>query len=95
MNINIQSGYDSAEANIRLYADKLKNREVNSINTGSNQSVSEEILVQEKKDFQEKIQKAVTMDVNEVKDFLFMLIGAGAKVKSDSDYSGMLINRLA
>lgn len=96
MNINIQSNYDSAEANnIRLLADKLKNREVNSIKAGSNQSVSDEILVHEKKEYQEKIQQAVTMDANEVKDFLFMLIGAEVKIKSDNDNSGSLINRLA
>jgi len=95
MNINIQSNYDSTEMNnIRFSADKLKNRDVNSIKTGSSHSVSDEILIHEKEEYQDKIQQAVTMDVNEVKDFLFMLIGAEVKVKPDSDNSGALINRL-
>ncbi len=95
MNINIQSNYDTAEANnIRLFADKLKNREVDSAKADMG-NVANETLKHEKEHITEKIQQAATMDVNEVKDFLFMLIGAEVKVKSESDNSGALINRLA
>jgi len=95
MNINIKSNYDTAEAmNIRLFADKSKNREVDYA-IANNGSIANEAIRHEKEKIQEKIQQAVTMDVAEVKDFLFMLIGAEVKVKSENDNSGALINRLA
>mgnify|MGYP007068279092 CR=1 FL=1 len=95
MNINIKSNYDTAEAiNVRLFSDKVKNREVDSA-IANNQSIADETLRLEKDKIQEKIQQAVTMDVSEVKDFLFMLIGAEVKVKPESENSGALINRLA
>lgn len=95
MNINIKTNYDTAETiNIRLFADKLKNREVDSIKA-DNDNIADGILKSEKDRFQEKIQQAATMDVAEVKDFLFMLIGAEVKVKPENDNSGTLINRLA
>lgn len=91
MNINIKSNYDTAEAiNIRLLADKSKNREVD-FAIADNDSIAR----LEKAKIQEKIQAAATMDVSEVKDFLFMLIGAEIKVKPENDHSGSLINRLA
>ncbi len=95
MNINIQSNYDTSEANnIRLFADKVKNREVDTAKT-ENFNPADAIIIREKEHIQEKIQQAATMDVNEVKDFLFMLIGAEVKVKPENDNSGALINRLA
>jgi len=95
MNINVTSNYDTAEAiNIRLFSDNLKNREVNYAPANS-EKISDETLRQEKEYIHEKIVQATTMDVNEVKDFLFMLIGAEVKVKSENDNSGALINRLA
>ncbi|PKL16472.1 MAG: hypothetical protein CVV49_16055 [Spirochaetae bacterium HGW-Spirochaetae-5] len=101
MNINVKSNYDTAEAiNIRLFSDKLKNREVDTANAdieskANIKSIADETLRVEKDKIQEKIHQAVTMDVSEVKDFLFMLIGAEVKVKPDNDNSGTLINRLA
>lgn len=101
MNINVKSNYDTAEAiNIRLFSDKLKNREVDTANADIEsktniKSIADETLRVEKEKIQEKIHKAATMDVSEVKDFLFMLIGAEVKVKPDNDNSGTLINRLA
>jgi len=103
MNINIQSTYDTAETNnIRVFSDKLKNREVDSAKADTsassmtdNKSIAEEKVRIEKDKIQEKIQQAVTMDVDEVKNFLFMLIGAELKIKPENDNSGALINRLA
>lgn len=95
MNINVKSNYDTAEAiNIRLFSDKLKNREVDSAKADIT-SIADETLKVEKDKIQEKIHQAVTMDVSEVKDFLFMLIGAEVKIKPENDNSGTLINRLA
>lgn len=95
MNINVKSNYDTAEAiNIRLFSDKLKNREVESAKA-NNESIADETIRVEKDKIQEKIQQAATMDVSEVKDFLFMLIGAEVKVKPENDNSGTLLNRLA
>jgi hypothetical protein len=95
MNINVKSNYDTAEAiNIRLFSDKLKNREVDTAKADI-KSIADETLRVEKDKIHEKIQQAVTMDVSEVKDFLFMLIGADVKVKAENDNSGTLINRLA
>ena len=92
MNINIKSNYDTAEAmNIRLLADKSKNREVDFAIT----NITDKSVKHDKDEYQEKIQQAATMDVNEVKDFLFMLIGAEVKVKPENDNTGALINRLA
>lgn len=94
MNINVKSNYDTADAmNIRMFSDK-KNREVDNA-IANHESIADETLRLEKDKFKEKIQQAVTMDVSEVKDFLFMLIGAEVKVKPENDNSGALINRLA
>jgi len=42
------------------------------------------------------VQEAVMMDFNEVKNFLFMLIGAEIQVKEENSVkSGGLVNRLA
>ncbi len=101
MNINVKSNYETAEAiNIRVFSDKLKNREVDTADAkieskADIKSFADETLRVEKNKIQEKIQQAATMDVSEVKDFLFMLIGAEVKVKPENDNSGTLINRLA
>lgn len=95
MNINIQSNYDTAEAgNIRMFSDKLRNMEVNSAKAQT-ESIADETIRLEKEKIQEKIQQAATMDVSEVKSFLFMLIGAEVKIKPENDNSGLLLNRLA
>lgn len=95
MNINVKSNYETAEAiNIRLFSDKLQNREVDTAKANI-KSIADKSLSVEKDKIQEKIQQAVTMDVSEVKDFLFMLIGAEVKVKPENDNSGTMINRLA
>ena len=89
MNINI-SNYDINEViNIKPISDRNHNKDVDSAKV-TNDIFNEKIVQQEK----EKIFKAVTMDVNEVKNFLFMLIGAGIKLKPENNNSGMLINRL-
>jgi len=89
MNINI-SNYDINEIiNIKPISDRNHNKDVDSAKV-TNDIFNEKIVQQEK----EKIFKAVTMDVNEVKNFLFMLIGAGIKLKPENNHSGMLINRL-
>jgi len=85
------TNYDIGEMiNIKPISDKSHNRDVDSAKI-TNDIINEKIVQQEK----EKIIKAVTMDVNEVKDFLFMLIGANVKIKPENDNSGALINRLA
>jgi len=84
------TNYDLGEViNIKPISDRNHNRDVDSAKI-TNDIINEKIVKQEK----EKIVKAVTMDVNEVRDFLFMLIGAGVKVKPENDNSGVLINRL-
>lgn len=91
MNINISSGYDSPDAmNIRIPGDKARNREVD-FAISETRHITDESVRQER----EKIQQAATMDVHEVKDFLFMLIGAEVKVKPENNSSGILVNRLA
>lgn len=95
MNINIKSNYDTAEAiNIRPFSGNIKNTEVEFANVKT-ASIADETRRNENEKIQEKIQQAVTMDVSEVKNFLFMLIGAEVKVKPENDNSGALINRLA
>ena len=87
------TNYDIGEViNIKPVSDRNHNRDVDSakVTKVTNDIINEKIVRQEK----ERILKAVTMDVNEVKDFLFMLIGAGIKVKPENDNSGILINRL-
>ena len=84
------TNYDIGEViNIRPVSGKNQSRDVDSAKA-ANDIINEKIVQQEK----EKIQKAVTMDVTEVKNFLFMLIGAGIKAKPENDNSGVLINRL-
>lgn len=95
MNININSNYDTGEMmHVRLLPDKVRNREVN-FAISNTETIADETLRHEKEKIREKIQQAATMDVSEVKDFLFMLIGAEVKVKPEQDNSGTLINRLA
>lgn len=51
----------------------------------------------EKRDqeLRQSIHEAVTMDTAEVRDFLFMLIGASVKVKPETGNTGHMINRIA
>jgi len=95
MNINIKTNYDTAEAmNIRLFADKIKNREVDT-DKAENGSIADKTIKFEKDKIKEKVQQAAMMDASEVKNFLFMLIGAEVKIKPDNDNSGAMIDRLA
>ncbi len=94
MNININSNYNTNEMiNIRLSPDKVKSGEV-TLSMSSSGTIADETSRYEKEKIREQIQQAATMDVSEVKDFLFMLIGAEVKVKPENDKSGLLINRL-
>jgi len=88
MNINVINHDISEVINIKPVSDRNHNRDVDSAKV-TKDIINEKIIQQEK----EKIVKAATMDVNEVKDFLFMLIGVNIKGKSENN-SGALINRL-
>ena len=46
-------------------------------------------------EMRQSIHEAVTMDTAEVRDFLFMLIGASVKVKPETNNTGNTINRIA
>ena len=46
-------------------------------------------------ELRKSIHEAVTMDSAEVRDFLFMLIGASVKVKPETANTGSMINRIA
>ena len=85
----MNTNYDIAEMpNIRLSSGKVKNRDVDFM------AANNEVNQIEKKQIREKIHEAVMMDLTEVQNFLFMLIGAEVKVKSENSHSGSLINRL-
>jgi len=75
--------------NIKPISDRNHNRDVESAKV-TNDIINEEMIKQEK----ERILKATTMDINEVKNFLFMLIGADIKMRPENSNSGILINRL-
>ncbi len=95
MNINFTAINDAAEPiNLRLRSESSVNREVQK-NTPAKTSTEDPTLREKELEFKRKIQEETTMDVNEVKDFLFMLIGAEIKVKPESNISGSIINRVA
>ncbi len=53
-------------------------------------------LLKDKQEIKEQAHEAVMMDFSEVKNFLFMLIGAEVQVKPENETkSGMLLDRLA
>jgi hypothetical protein len=84
----MNSNYDITEMpNISVLSGKVKNREVDT-------TANNEMMQMERQALKEKIQDAVMMDLSEVKNFLFMLIGAEVKVKPENVHSGSLINRL-
>ncbi len=85
----MNTNFDIAEMpNIRLSSGKVKNMDVDS-NTANNEGIQ-----LERQQIREKIHEAVMMDLAEVQNFLFMLIGAEVKVKPENNHSGSLINRL-
>ena len=85
----MNTNYDIAEMpKIRLSSGKVKNKDVDST------AVNNEGIQHEKQQIREKIHEAVMMDLAEVQNFLFMLIGAEVKVKPENNNSGSLINRL-
>ena len=52
--------------------------------------------IRNKQEIKEQVHEAVMMDFSEVKNFLFMLIGAEVQVKPENETkSGMLLDRLA
>lgn len=81
-------------ANTRQISDSMANREVNIVRP-TNEDFREEIVKKEHRELQEKIHDEVMMDSKEVKDFLFMLIGANLKLKGNNNAAGKLINKLA
>lgn len=95
MNINFTAYNDMTEAvNLRLKSESSVNREVPVITPAKTDT--EDLAIREKElELKRKIQEDTTMDVNEVKNFLFMLIGAEIKVKPESSMSGVLVNRIA
>lgn len=85
----MNTNYDITEMpNIRLSAGTTKNRDVNTTIENN------ELAQLERQQIKEKIHEAVMMDLTEVQNFLFMLIGAEVKVKPETHHSGSLINRL-
>ena len=85
----MNTNYDIAEMpNIRLSSGKVKNRDVDST------AINNDGIQLERQQIREKIHEAVMMDLAEVQNFLFMLIGAEVKVKPENHHSGSLINRL-
>ena len=57
---------------------------------------TEDILNEKKQqEFRKSIHEAVTMDTAEVRDFLFMLIGASVTVKPETNNTGNIINKMA
>jgi hypothetical protein len=53
-------------------------------------------LLKDKQEIKEQTHEAVMMDFSEVKNFLFMLIGAEVQVKPENGTkSGLLLDRLA
>jgi len=95
MNINFTAYSDMAEAvNLRLRSESNVNREVREITPAKTDT--EDLALREKElELKRKIQEDTTMDVTEVKNFLFMLIGAEIKVKPESGISGSVVNRMA
>ncbi|HOP62847.1 MAG TPA: hypothetical protein PK358_06915 [Spirochaetota bacterium] len=95
MNINFTSYNDMADMiNLRQRSESNANREVQ-INTPA-KTDTEDLASREKElELKRKIQEDVTMDVNEVKNFLFMLIGAEIKVTPENSMSGAIVNRMA
>ncbi|HPJ44014.1 MAG TPA: hypothetical protein PLT13_15670, partial [Spirochaetota bacterium] len=95
MNINFTAYNDMAEAvNLRLRSESNVNREVREITPAKTDT--EDLALREKElELKRKIQEDTTMDVTEVKNFLFMLIGAEIKVKPESGISGSVVNRMA
>jgi len=95
MNINFTAYNEMAEAvNLRLRSESNVNREVPVITPAKTDTV--DLALREKElELKRKIQEETTMDVNEVKNFLFMLIGAEIKVKPENSIPGTLVNRIA
>jgi len=95
MNINFTTYNDMTEAvNLRLRSESSVNREVQMITPAKTDT--EDLAIREKElEAKRRIQEDTTMDVNEVKNFLFMLIGAEIKVKPENNMSGALVNRIA
>ena len=95
MNINLTAFNDMAEAvNLRRRSESNVNREVPK-NTPAKTDTEDLALREKEIEFKQKIQQDTTMDVNEVKNFLFMLIGAEIKVKPENSFSGSVVNRIA
>lgn len=59
------------------------------------QKIDNAIDEKRQEELRRSIHEAVTMDTAEVRDFLFMLIGASIKVKPETNNTGNTINRIA
>ena len=95
MNVNFTAYNDMAEAvNLRLRSESNVNREVQ-MSTPAKTDTEDRALREKELELKRKIQENATMDVTEVKNFLFMLIGAEIKVKPESGMSGSVVNRIA
>ena len=80
MNINIKSNYDTAEAmNIRLFADKSKNREVDSAKA-NNESIADETLRHEKEKFRKKYSRQLQWTFLKLKTFSLCLLAQKLKL---------------
>ena len=95
MNINLTAFSEMTDAvNLKLRSEGSVNREVQ--NTTPVKKETENLVLKEKElQLKREIQESLTMDVNEVKDFLFMLIGAEVKLKPENSLSGSNVNRIA
>lgn len=95
MNVNFTAFNDMTEAiNLRLRSESTVNREVLK-STPAKPDIEDQALRKKERELKREIQENVTMDAAEVKNFLFMLIGAEIKVKPESGISGSVVNRIA
>jgi hypothetical protein len=51
-------------------------------------------ISQKEIELKRQILEETTMDINEIKNFLFMLIGSEIKLKPESEATGKLVNRM-
>ena len=91
MNINIASMPGIHDSFAMAAASDITNREV------TQPVINQENLrsQRENKEFRQAITEAVTMDTAEVREFLFMLIGASVQVRPEITNTGSRINMTA
>ena len=95
MNISYTAFNEMTDAvNLKLRSESNVNREVQN-NTPVKKDIEDAVLKEKELKIKREIQESLTMDVKEVQDFLFMLIGAEVKVKPENSLSGIYVNRIA